>query len=60
MHPNTDIVCRKKKVLDSKKTYSMIGKFPISKLNYWYSVELKKRLRVIISSSGASLPVFIG
>lgn len=49
--PNADRVCRKILVLDSKMTYSMLGNFQISKLNYWYSAELKKRLVVIVSSS---------
>ena len=30
-------------------TYAMLGKFQISKLNYWYSAELKTRLWVTIS-----------
>jgi hypothetical protein len=30
-------------------TYTMLGKFQISKLNYWYSAELKTRLWVTIS-----------
>jgi hypothetical protein len=49
--PNTDRVCRIILVLGSKMTYSMLGNFQISKLNYWYSAEMKTRLGVIISSS---------
>ncbi|CAN5243147.1 hypothetical protein BH18THE2_BH18THE2_36970 [soil metagenome] len=32
-------------------TYSVLGNFQISKLNYWYSAELKTRLGLTISSS---------
>jgi hypothetical protein len=43
------MVCRKILVLDGKMTLIMLDKFPFSKLNYWYSAELKTNLWVTIS-----------
>jgi hypothetical protein len=52
------MVCRKILVLDGKKTLIMLDKFQISKLNSWYSAELKTNLWVTISSCLVLLCLF--